>query len=159
MNRNLTAEAEAANDTALPATLSDNTSLIYPASSTGMQHSLRPGRSSSPQWEQLTAPSHNILAGWAWAGHAAVSGGSAAAAVAAGAAALTWSALGGALGAEASAAALEGLAEQVKQFMMDGSSSNNNSVGAGSLNLPQSMQLATMYTGRWLTKRPFVLSS
>lgn len=71
-------------------------------------------------WAQLSAPGTDILATWAWGAHAAVSGGSAAASVVAGAAALAWSQLGQELGADASAAALEGLAPAVKQMLLQG---------------------------------------
>jgi hypothetical protein len=75
----------------------------------------------APSPVALLVPGKNILGGWAWGGHAAVSGGSAAAAVAAGAAALIWSNLGLTLGAEASgAAAHEGLAQLVKQMLIEG---------------------------------------
>jgi hypothetical protein len=82
---------------------------------------------------ELLAPGSNIMGGWAWGSHAAVSGGSAAAAVAAGAAALTWSNLGLALGAEASgAAALEGLGQLVKQLLVEGGSSSSSRSAASS---------------------------
>jgi hypothetical protein len=91
----------------------------------------------APSPVALLVPGRNIMGGWAWGGHAAVSGGSAAAAVAAGAAALIWSNLGLTLGAEASgAAAHEGLAQLVKQMLIEGassssSSSSNDAVGSG----------------------------
>jgi len=87
------------------------------------------GRSS---WAQLSAPGTDIMAGWSWGSHAVVSGGSAAASVAAGVAALAWSKLGQTLGAEASPGALEGLGQQVKQGLLQGSSiSGSSSDGRG----------------------------
>jgi hypothetical protein len=86
----------------------------------------------APSPVALLVPGKNILGGWAWGGHAAVTGGSAAAAVAAGAAALIWSNLGLRLGAEASgAAAHEGLAQLVKQMLIEGGSSSSSSSDAG----------------------------
>lgn len=82
-------------------------------------------------WAQLRAPGTDILAGWAWGSHAAVSGSSAAASVTAGVAALAWSKLGQTLGADASPGAFEGLGQQVKQELLQGSSINVRS-GAGS---------------------------
>lgn len=91
-------------------------------------------RSGSGDWAQLGAPGRDILAGWAWGSHAVVSGSSAAASVTAGVAALAWSKLGQTLGADASAAAFEGLGQLVKQQLLQGSSvtaRGSSSAGAG----------------------------
>lgn len=79
-------------------------------------------RSSSGAWAQLRSPGTDILAGWAWGSHAVLSGSSAAASVTAGVAALAWSRLGQTLGADASPGAFEGLGQQVKQELLQGSS-------------------------------------
>lgn len=156
MNRNLTAEAEERNEIASPANTSNSGTASHSQSAYEVQlvqHQM-----------QLSAPASNILAGWAWGSHAVVSGGSSAAAVAAGAAALTWSALGQALGAAAAPGALEGLGHLVKQFLLAGSNAQQASRGsnvegvllesaaadgaaAGDLDLLQTVQMAAAYTG------------
>jgi hypothetical protein len=88
----------------------------------------RGGRTSGT-WAQLRAPGTDILAGWAWGSHAVVSGSSAAASVTAGVAALAWSRLGQTLGADVSPGAFEGLGQQVKQELLQGSSISTRSGG------------------------------
>jgi hypothetical protein len=87
-------------------------------------------RSSSSTWAQLRSPGTDILAGWAWSSHAVVSGSSAAASVTAGVAALAWSRLGQTLGADASPGAFEGLGQQVKQELLQGSSISTRSTSS-----------------------------
>lgn len=158
MNRNLTAEAEERNTVQPPDMVSNNGTVSF------RQDAQRDSDSSNKQLVQLMAPGNNILAGWAWASHAEVSGGSAAAAVAAGAAALTWSALGQALGAQASARAHEGLGRHVRQLLSSASSGQASAVSSGGgtaallmdsktqvelegLNLLQAIQAANAFTG------------
>ncbi|KAF8061352.1 DGAT1-2 [Scenedesmus sp. PABB004] len=105
---------------------------------------------------QLLAPGVNLMGGWAWGSHAVVSGGSAAAAVAAGAAALAWSALGEALGGEASARAHEGLGPLVRAALLNGAATPPGG-GPGELNLLAAMALAGNHTGP-LTLRPASLT-
>jgi hypothetical protein len=90
------------------------------------------GGKSSGTWAQLRAPGTDILAGWAWGSHAVVSGSSAAASVTAGVAALAWSRLGQTLGADVSPGAFEGLGQQVKHELLQGSSISTRSSSSSS---------------------------